>query len=138
MFYLAVNYYVIDGYGYGYFMSGFGYSLLALAFALLVAAALSPVSFLQRWRIPGAAQLAAWSYAIYLVHKPLAMIVHKLLRGAGINGLAEASLIIVLSIGAGWLLYLLVERPFMKLRDARYPHNFTAGSVPSLAAKAAA
>lgn len=138
LFYLAVNYYMIDGYGYGYFMTGFGYSLLAAAFALLVVAALSPASYLHRWRIPGAAQLAAWSYAIYLVHKPLAMIAHKMLRGSGFNAVAEAGLIIVLSVAAGWLLYLLVETPFMKLRDARYPSNFTSDVGPSLAAKAAA
>lgn len=138
MFYLAINYYMIKGYGYGYFMTGFGYSLLALAFAVLVTAALSPASYLHRWRIPGAAQLAAWSYAIYLVHKPLAMIAHKMLRGAGLDALAEATLIIVLSIAGGWLLYLLVETPFMKLRDARYPHNYADGDARSLAAKAAA
>ncbi|WP_211441711.1 acyltransferase family protein [Collimonas humicola] len=138
LFYLAVNYYMIDGYGYGYFMTGFGYSLLAVAFALLVTAALSPASYLHRWRIPGAAQLAAWSYAIYLAHKPLSMIAHKMLRGSGLNAVAEASLIIALSVAAGWLLYLLVETPFMKLRDTRYPSNFMADAGPSLAAKAAA
>ncbi|MEO6919412.1 MAG: acyltransferase [Collimonas sp.] len=138
LFYMVVNYYAIDGYGYGYFMTGFGYSLLALAFALLVAAALSPVSYLYRWRIPGAARLAAWSYAIYLAHKPLAMIVHKMLAGAGLNAVAEVALIVALSIAAGWLLYRLVETPFMKLRDVRYPGNFAADVTSSLPLKAAA
>ncbi|AIY41185.1 acyltransferase family protein [Collimonas arenae] len=138
LFYLAVNFYVIEGYGYGYFMSGFGYSLLAVSFALLVAAALSPASYLHRWRIPGAAQLAAWSYAIYLVHKPLAMITHRMLAGAGLNAVAEVALIVALSLAGGWLLYRLVETPFMKLRDACYPGNFAAGVMSPLPAKAAA
>jgi peptidoglycan/LPS O-acetylase OafA/YrhL len=137
LFYLAVNYYVIGGYGYGFFMTGFGYSLIAIAFALLVVAALSPTSYLYRWRIPGAAQLAAWSYAIYLVHKPLAMIAHKILAGLGLGTAAEVSMIVTLSISAGWLLCLLVETPFMKLRDARYSSNFAIGATPSLPAKAA-
>jgi len=129
LFYLAVNYYYIEGYGYGFFMSGFGYSLLAVAFALLVVAALSPRSWLYRWRIPGAAQLAAWSYAIYLVHKPLAMILHRILKSAAINPALEAGLIASACIGGGYLLYLLVETPFMKLRDARFPSNFAAAGA---------
>jgi len=72
------------------------------------------------------------------VHKPLAMIVHKMLRGSGLNAVAEAGLIIVLSIAAGWVLYLLVETPFMKLRDGRFPSNFAAAGAPALAGKAAA
>ncbi|MDB5768990.1 MAG: oac [Collimonas fungivorans] len=131
LFYLAVNYYYIEGYGYGFFMSGFGYSLIAVAFALLVVAALSPCSYLYRWRIPGAAQLAAWSYAIYLMHKPLAMIAHPILKRAGIDPAIEVALIALISILGGYLLYRLVETPFMKLRDARFPSNFAAGAAPS-------
>ena len=127
--YLVVNYYYIEGYGYGYFMTGFGYSLVALVFALLVLAALSPRSYLYRLRIPGAAQLAAWSYAIYLTHKPIAMILHRMLKG---GALAPALVVVVIagaSVAGGWLLYRLVERPGMALRDALYPSNFSAPAV---------
>jgi peptidoglycan/LPS O-acetylase OafA/YrhL len=129
LFYLIVNYYYIEDYGYGFFMSGFGYSLVAVAFALLVVAALSPCSWLYRWRMPGAAQLAAWSYAIYLVHKPLAVIAHRALKSAEINSAVEAGLIAIVCIGGGYLLYRLVETPFMKLRDARFPSNFAAAGA---------
>jgi peptidoglycan/LPS O-acetylase OafA/YrhL len=129
LFYLIVNYYYIEDYGYGFFMSGFGYSLVAVAFALLVVAALSPCSWLYRWRMPGAAQLAAWSYAIYLVHKPLAVIAHRALKSAEINSAVEAGLIAIVCIGGGYLLYRLVETPFMKLRDAHFPSNFAAAGA---------
>ena len=55
---LAARTLYIDGYGYGFAMTAFGYSLLALAFALLVAAALSPSSWLARHAVPGAGPLA--------------------------------------------------------------------------------
>ncbi len=48
-----------------------GYSSIAMAFALLVATALSPSSWLGRIQIPGAYHLAAWSYSIYLSHKAI-------------------------------------------------------------------
>jgi peptidoglycan/LPS O-acetylase OafA/YrhL len=124
--YLLLNFYEIDGYGYGFFMTAFGYSLIALCFAVLTASGLSPSSLLYRIRIPGAAQLAAWSYAIYLSHKALATIMQKLLASDGIDarsGLAVLIITVVCLIG-GWLLYKLVETPFMRLRDARFPTSF--------------
>jgi peptidoglycan/LPS O-acetylase OafA/YrhL len=130
---LLVNFYYIENYGYGYFMSGFGYSLIALCFAVLVLAALSPASLLHRCRVPGASHLALWSYAIYLSHKPLAAIIAKPLAAAGIApGSATAVLIIAAAaLLLGWLMYSLVERPFMRLRDRRFPSNFS--SHPSAA-----
>jgi len=135
LFYGGIHHYYIDGYGYGYFMSGFGYSLLAMCFALLVIAALSPHSWLHRLRIPGAAALAAWSYAIYLTHKPLAVIVQKLSPAE-----ISASLLLAAITGAclagGWLLYRLVETPFMRWRSRRFPSNFPAATARPPAALA--
>jgi peptidoglycan/LPS O-acetylase OafA/YrhL len=124
--YLLLNFYVIDDYGYGYFMTAFGYSLIALCFAILTTAALSPSSWLHRIRIPGATQLAAWSYAIYLSHKAIAMILQKLLASNGVDagsGFAVLIITCVCVIG-GWLLYKIVETPFMHLRDVRFPSSF--------------
>jgi hypothetical protein len=53
--------------------STFGFSLVAIGFALLTCAALSPASLLNRMRIPARRSLALWSYAVYLVHKPVFM-----------------------------------------------------------------
>lgn len=128
MTWALLNYYEIDNYGYGFFMTAFGYSLVAMCFAVLVVAALSPNSLLHRVRIPGAAQLAAWSYAIYLSHKAVAVIVQKQLAGYGVAGgswLAVA-LISAACLLAGWLLYRYVETPFMTLRDRRFPTSFPA------------
>jgi peptidoglycan/LPS O-acetylase OafA/YrhL len=136
MLYGLLRFYYIDDYGYGFFMSGFGYSLLAVAFALLVMAALSPSCWLHRLRIPGAASLALWSYAIYLSHKPLAVIVQKVLGDVGVSasGAAGIAMIAVVCLLVGWLLYRLVETPFMQLRDRYFPSNVRASTTTAVGA----
>ncbi len=132
-----LNFYEIEDYGYGFFMTAFGYSLVAMCFAMLVVAALSPNSLLHRIRIPGAAQLAAWSYAIYLSHKAVAFILQKQLAPYGVTGGSALAvlLISVACLAAGWLLYRVVEMPFMRLRDRRFPTSFQAStSTPQSAA----
>jgi len=124
MLYGVNEYYYIDNYGYGYFMSGFGYSLLAIAFAILVMSALSPASILHRLRIPGAAALAAYSYAIYLSHKPLAFILKGLLEPYKIASSMQVIIISMACVLAGWLMYRFIETPFMDYRAKRFPTSF--------------
>jgi peptidoglycan/LPS O-acetylase OafA/YrhL len=96
-----------------------GYPLLALGCALLILAALAPGSLLHRVRVPGAARLALWSYAVYLTHKSVCILVAGTMAQAG-HGAQEAVTIAVCllaSLLAGWLLYVLVETPFMRLRE---------------------
>jgi len=124
VYWLLARTYWIDGYGYGFAGTVFGYSLMAMAFSLLVVAAMSPGSLLYRVRVPGAAALAAWSYAAYLVHKPISQIVkaqlgHELAGPWGVFAVA-----VLASLAGGWLLYRVVETPFMALRDRRLPTNF--------------
>ncbi|HVT37160.1 MAG TPA: acyltransferase [Nevskiaceae bacterium] len=128
MFYLGATRYYVDGAGYPYFMTGFGYTLLAASFALLLLAALAPGSLLQRVRVPGAAPLAAWSYAIYLSHKPLAHVLHQPLHQLGIAGFNEVLVIAAACVLAGWLLHRCVETPFMRWRARRWPDNFPAAA----------
>jgi peptidoglycan/LPS O-acetylase OafA/YrhL len=121
---LACRCYYIDGVGYGFFMTAFGYSLLAMSFALLVMAALSPRATPLRWHVPGAAPLALWSYSTYLSHKPLAYFLAQQLKPLGLPDGARLAIIAVACIAAGGLLYKLVEAPFMALRDRLVPSNF--------------
>jgi peptidoglycan/LPS O-acetylase OafA/YrhL len=110
---------------YGLAVTVFGYPLLALGCALLILAALAPGAILHRVRVPGAASLALWSYAVYLVHKQVCVMVAGRLGQAGLG--AEDWRTIMLSLAAslvaGWLLYRLVERPFMALRARWVPSN---------------
>lgn len=103
--------------------STFGFSLVAASFALLTCSALSPGSLLNRARIPGAASLALWSYAVYLVHKPVFMALRPELLSRGIDPGAPLTIAAVMAAGVlgGWLLYRVVETPFMRLRARWYP-----------------
>ncbi|WP_395010433.1 acyltransferase family protein, partial [Undibacterium sp.] len=83
--YLFTFYSYVDGQGFLWFTTTFGYSLLAAGFVLLTLAGLSPNSYLYRWRIPGASILALWSYALYLVHKPLMNALIRLFEAWGIS-----------------------------------------------------
>lgn len=100
-----------------------GFSLVAFSYALLVLAALSPDSLLGRMRVPGATRLALWSYAIYLVHKPVFMLAAPHLRRLKIDTGAPLTVLLMFGagIGAGWLLFRCVETPFMQLRARWYP-----------------
>jgi peptidoglycan/LPS O-acetylase OafA/YrhL len=123
----AMRWFLVDH--YGLWPTVFGYPLLALGCALLILAALAPDSPLHRLRVPGAAGLALWSYAIYLVHKQVSILAARPLREAGYG--AEHPLTIALALGlsvlAGWLLFRLVETPFMRLRARYVPDN---GATP--------
>jgi peptidoglycan/LPS O-acetylase OafA/YrhL len=114
---LACAWFLDDHFGHA--ATVFGYPLLALGCALLVLAALSPASWLARLRVPGAARLALWSYAIYLVHKPLCILLARELRPTGIDlaGPVGMALLAGACVLAGWLLFRIVETPFMGLRE---------------------
>jgi len=129
---VTAMFYLYSGEEYTYLNTVFGYSLLALSFGALVLAALSTESLLHKLRVPGAYQLALWSYAIYLAHKPIYKLVAAQLRAAGIDGGSMTGIAIVmpLSLLGGWLLFCLVESPFMALRARLYQGPaYTKGSA---------
>ena len=113
-----ITLYLFSQYHYSLFMAALGFPLLAISFAALTLAALCPSSYLHNIKIPGAANLAVWSYAIYLAHKPLMVMTHKTLLQWGIT-LSSLSVLIIIfvSIFSGWLLYTCIEEPFLKIRD---------------------
>ena len=115
---------------YSFAMTVFGYPMLALGFALLIVAALGEGALLGSVRIPGAEQLALWSYALYLTHKQVCILAARPLgaRGYGPDSLVAISVSLGLSLLAGWLLYRLVETPFMALRERYLP---TSSRVPA-------
>jgi peptidoglycan/LPS O-acetylase OafA/YrhL len=131
VFYLFANFHEIKGYGYGFFMTTFGYPLLATSFAILTLAALSTNSVLHRVRVPGAASIALWSYAIYLAHKPIFKLAISPLAEMGIDtdSMLGIGIIMAASLIGGWLLFRLVETPFMDMRAKLYPADIATGQV---------
>jgi peptidoglycan/LPS O-acetylase OafA/YrhL len=120
--YLMSQFLATDESGNNFWLTTFGYSLLALSFALLTLSAVSPNSLLNRIRIPGAASIALWSYAIYLTHKPIFKLAVEPLNQLNINtdSYLGIAIVIAVSVLGGWILYRLVETPFMRLRDKFY------------------
>jgi peptidoglycan/LPS O-acetylase OafA/YrhL len=122
MFYL-MSHKLETEHGFNFWLTTFGYSFMALSFGLLTLSALSPYSLLNQIKVPGAANLALWSYALYLAHKPIFKVaidpVHRL--GISTDSISGIAIIMVSSLLGGWLLFQLVETPFMRLRERLYP-----------------
>jgi peptidoglycan/LPS O-acetylase OafA/YrhL len=131
---LALRCFLVDH--YGLWTTVLGFPLLALGCALLILAALAPDSPLHRIRVPGASSLALWSYAVYLVHKQVGVLAAQPLAEAGFGPDHPLTIVLALaaSVLAGWLLFLLVETPFMRLRDRYVPGN-SPGSPLAAAAR---
>ena len=110
---------------YGKLQTVFGLPALGLGFGLLILSALSPRSLLRELRVPGAASLALWSYAIYLSHRGLGALGAEWLAGVGYGPKSALAIVglLLLSVLGGWLLYALVETPFMRLRERYVPSN---------------
>jgi peptidoglycan/LPS O-acetylase OafA/YrhL len=136
----AVLYGVMNEAPSAFAASTFGFSLVAISFALLTCSALSPGSLLNRLRVPGAASLALWSYAVYLVHKPVFMALRPELERRGIDPGAPLTIAAVMAAGilGGWVLYRVVETPFMRLRARWYPAGAPRTSHTALATPAGA
>jgi len=123
----------------GLLANSIGWPVLSLALALLVFAGAQPRGALGARAVPGAGWIAAISYSLYLVHKPVYGVVQahwgNVLEGSGILAwLAYGAA----SIAAAALLYYAVERPFLKLRGSflrgyhtRPPALAVAGNPPA-------
>jgi peptidoglycan/LPS O-acetylase OafA/YrhL len=115
-----------------------GYPILSAAMACLVAAGASATSLVGRLRIPGAGALAAMAYSLYLTHKQVYHMM-KLVVGARLDGAPVVAFAVFggAALLAGAALYLLVERPFLKLRD-RILDRPSAEPMPAAPEQAAA
>lgn len=110
---------------YGFAPTVFGFPLLGLAFGLLILAALSDRSLVRDLRIPGAGRLAVWSYAIYLTHRGACAVAAGPLQALGYGPQTAVAIVLLLALSvlSGWLLFRLVETPFMALRERYVPSN---------------
>jgi peptidoglycan/LPS O-acetylase OafA/YrhL len=129
MLYAVYHGHFTNDYAYRSFIVCLGFSLVAMAFAILVLAALSPRSWLHRVRVPGAYHLALWSYSIYLTHKAIALIVNTQLARWVLPPGLKPLLIASACVTAGWGLFRLIETPFMAFRDWLFPTSFSTAAA---------
>jgi peptidoglycan/LPS O-acetylase OafA/YrhL len=95
-----------------------GFPLLSASIALVVAAASTDRALVGRYRVPGAAALATGAYSLYLSQKIAYHAVAVWLAPAlGAQGYARLALAFAAALALGAVLYWVVERPFLKLRD---------------------
>jgi peptidoglycan/LPS O-acetylase OafA/YrhL len=102
---------------FGYLATVFGFPLLSLGLALMVAASISPHCVLSRVR--GFALPATLAYSLYLTHKEIGhldqLYLGRFLSPGG--GWVDLAIAFITSFVAAGLLYLVVERPFLKWRE---------------------
>ena len=94
-----------------------GWPVLSLALAMLVFAGAQPHGVLGKRALPGAAWIAAISFSLYLVHKPMYGVVQSQL-GEWLEGRGIVAWLVygVASLLAAAVLYYAVERPGLRLR----------------------
>jgi peptidoglycan/LPS O-acetylase OafA/YrhL len=95
-----------------------GFPILSLGFGLIVASAISKNGWLSRFSIPGAKTIAVLAFSLYLTHKEVVHLVQHFFpnftdRAGWLPILAYA----VCCFAVAATLYLLIERPFLLLRD---------------------
>jgi peptidoglycan/LPS O-acetylase OafA/YrhL len=110
---------VIDANQTSFLSSVFGFPLVAVGFGCVVISALSPSCFLYSRSSAVTKMIAILSYSIYLIHK---IVISALQKAAGVlninvDGTLMFFLCILCTLLAAWLLYTVVERPFLRLRE---------------------
>ena len=99
--------------------SVFGFPLVSIGFGMMILGAISPTSFLYKFKSNITTTIATLSYAIYLTHKFIIHITQDQLAGFGIPKESNLMFFIctVTVILGAFVMNKLIEKPFLKLRD---------------------
>ena len=93
-----------------------GFPLLAVGLGLLIASSIAPSSPLSKVR--GFGLIAALAYSAYLTHKEiLHFVYYHLPKLVEARGWVALSIYYAFSFTAAFVLYLVIERPFLRLRE---------------------
>ncbi|MEZ5082449.1 MAG: acyltransferase [Bacteroidales bacterium] len=96
----------------------YGFPLFSIAYGLMVIGAISPTSVLHRFKSRITLIIAMLSYSIYLTHKQLYYLtkigIEKL--GFETTGVWTFWICIIIALMGGFILHLIVEKPFLGLR----------------------
>ncbi len=95
----------------------FGFSLIAIGYGCMVVGAISSTTFLYKWNSKITTFIAKLSYAIYLTHKGVIHMTHLVLQEVKLDANVLLLICIVTCVGFAYLINLIIERPFMKLRN---------------------
>ena len=111
----------------------FGYPVVALGYGILICGALSPNSVLYKWQSKFTTFIATLSYGTYLTHKGVIHIIQYFAIKLQLSITSNLMLIIcfVVCFAAAYLLHILLEKPFMKMRDRVLKKESKAIKVPA-------
>jgi peptidoglycan/LPS O-acetylase OafA/YrhL len=98
-----------------YYASVFGFPLISIGYGLMVMGAISPKSFLYKWKSRVTTFIATLSYALYLVHKGVIHIVHLFLEEYSLYNSLVLLISILVCIVVAYVVNIIIERPFTKL-----------------------
>lgn len=106
-----------------------GFPLVAIGYGAMVAGAVSESSFLYKRKLAFTTTLATLSYGIYLSHKGVIKLTQMTLGNTGIDpdGTPAFFICILNCVLAAYLLHIIIEKPFMKLRQRILSPKVTAG-----------
>jgi peptidoglycan/LPS O-acetylase OafA/YrhL len=95
-----------------------GFPLTDIGYGFLVLGAVSHTSFLYKVSLRVTTRLAEWSYAIYLTHKIVIHVTQQYVSKGNIQKDSTWMFIICIasSLLAGYVLHVVIEKPFLKLR----------------------
>jgi peptidoglycan/LPS O-acetylase OafA/YrhL len=101
------------------------FPLIALGMATLLICAVSPRLFLRWFAIPGAAFIASIAYSAYLIQKLAIRFVEQFCNSHNITLTSLPALLAVeiTVYGAAFLLFVLIERPFLQQRKRLAPRK---------------
>ncbi|MEY2556283.1 MAG: hypothetical protein QOF93_1427 [Verrucomicrobiota bacterium] len=102
------------------------FPLIALGMAVLLICAVSPRLPFRRVAVPGAAFVASIAYSAYLIQK---VVIHFVAQFCTTHNIALTSVPALLGVElcvylAGFVLFLLIERPFLQLRHRIVPRKY--------------
>jgi peptidoglycan/LPS O-acetylase OafA/YrhL len=115
---LIISYFICIN-EHGFIGSIFGFPAVSISYGLIVAGIISPTNFLYRVYSPVTNRIATLSYSIYLSHKGVIHVTQQLLSKLGVaeDGNLMFCLCMVTVILAAFLINLIIEKPFLRIRE---------------------
>ena len=111
--------YFLFGNNVDFARSIFSFPLVSIGFGCLVLGAIMPSSFLYKWKSGVLSMIAKLSYALYLIHMAVILLVQKVFSGLGVSKDSNWMFLlsIIFCIALALILHYGIEKPFMKMRE---------------------
>lgn len=99
-------------------MTIFGFPLISIGFGFVALGAISSSIFLYRWKSKSSTLIASLYYGILFSHKGIRHIIHDAFSNVGVK--KDRTIMLLLSFVScliiAHILFLVIEKPFMKMR----------------------